>query len=143
MGIDPATHQLPNNTMVATSQSTTSIESAKSSDTGDVQSLKECSQETVPVPTDSSEQSSWPRQSSNACSHDLDPVMNWQLEVDLPIDEPWLNFTSGNSHEHGIVADPLATDGAMNWLLDFHDFGIDSSNSVGNSMVRSSNGSNF
>jgi transcription factor MYB, plant len=105
--------------------------------------LKECSQETVPVPTDSSEQSSWPRQSSNACSHDLDPVMNWQLEVDLPIDEPWLNFTSGNSHEHGIVADPLATDGAMNWLLDFHDFGIDSSNSVGNSMVRSSNGSNF
>jgi transcription factor MYB, plant len=143
MGIDPATHQPLKTTMVATSQSTTSMESAKSSNIGDVQILKEPSQETVPAPSDSSEQSSWPEQSSNACGHDLDPVMNWRLEVDLPVDEPWLNFMSSNSDELGNVADPLSTDGAMNWLLDYQDFGIYSSNLVGISTVHSSNGSNL
>ncbi|GJN39016.1 hypothetical protein PR202_gb28106 [Eleusine coracana subsp. coracana] len=89
-----------------------------------MQSLEERSKETVTFPTDSLEQSSWPEQSDNACSHDLDPAMNWQLEVDLPIDELWLNVTRSNSDELGILADPLPSDGAVDWLIDYQDFGI-------------------
>ncbi|KAK3122352.1 hypothetical protein QOZ80_8BG0668470 [Eleusine coracana subsp. coracana] len=143
MGIDPATHQLLDNTKAATSQSSATMESAKSNDTRDVQSLKECSRETVPIPTDSLEQSSWPEQSNNAHSHDMNPVMNWQLEMDLPIDKSWLDFTSSNSDELGIIAGPLPSDGEMDWLLDYQDFGICSSNSASNSTVHSSNESNI
>ncbi|GJM97786.1 hypothetical protein PR202_ga14739 [Eleusine coracana subsp. coracana] len=146
LGIDPTTHQLLDNNKAGTSQIIATIESAKSSytgDSGDTQSLKERSKETVTIPTDSLEQSSWPEQSDNACSHDLDPAMNWQLEMDLPIDELWLNVTRSNSDELGILEDPLPSDGAVDWLIDYQDFGIHGPNVVINSTVHSSNGSNF
>ncbi|TVU04666.1 hypothetical protein EJB05_47796 [Eragrostis curvula] len=124
MGIDPATHQPLANSNAATSQSTVTIESAKSSNSGDMQSLKECSQETMQIPTYSYEQSSQPEQSTNNCSHNLDLMVNWRLELDLPIDEPWLNFTSSSHDEPGIVVDPLPWDGPTDWLLDYQDFDI-------------------
>ncbi|XP_062192736.1 MYB-like transcription factor ODO1 [Phragmites australis] len=133
MGIDPATHQPLANTKAATTGS------AKSSDTGDEQNLKEGSPGDMAMPTDSSEQSSGPDPSTNASDQDQDLLVNWLLEAE----EPWLNFTSGNDDGLSIVSAPLPWDDATDWLLDYQDFGMDSSNLINNSTVHSSNGSNL
>uniref|UniRef100_A0A0A9BIA5 Uncharacterized protein n=1 Tax=Arundo donax TaxID=35708 RepID=A0A0A9BIA5_ARUDO len=143
MGIDPATHQPLTNSNAATSQSTITTGSAKSSDARDKHSLKEDSRGDMPLPTASSEQSSWPESSTKASGQDQNPLMNWLSETDLPMDDPWQNFTSSNGDELGIDAGPLPWDGTTDWLLDYQDFGMCSSNLINNSMVHSSNESSF
>ncbi|WVZ91784.1 hypothetical protein U9M48_037910 [Paspalum notatum var. saurae] len=125
LGIDPVTHEPLANTKAASSQSTATDESAKSSNAKDELSLKEGSHREVPLPTDSSEQSSWPDSGTNICSgEDPELLVNWLSEADLCVEEPWLNSTSSN------IEGPLPWDGATDWLLDYLDFGMCSSNSV-------------
>ncbi|XP_066353109.1 MYB-like transcription factor ODO1 [Miscanthus floridulus] len=142
MGIDPATHQPLANSKAASSQSTVTDESAKSSDFREELSLKDDSHREVPLSTDSSEQSSWPESGTNGCDQDPELLVNWLSETDLSMDEPWLNFMSSND-ELGNVEGMLPWDGTTDWLLDYQDFGMCSSNSVNNSMFHASNGSNF
>jgi len=142
MGIDPATHQPLANSKAASSQSTVTDESAKSSDFREELSLKDDSHREVPLSTDSSEQSSWPESGTNGCDQDPELLVNWLSETDLSMDEPWLNFMSSND-ELGNVEGMLPWDGTTDWLLDYQDFGMYSSNSVDNSMFHASNGSNF
>ncbi|XP_066353036.1 MYB-like transcription factor ODO1 isoform X2 [Miscanthus floridulus] len=142
MGIDPATHQPLANSKAASSQSTVTDESAKSSDFREELSLKDDSHREVPLSTDSSEQSSWPKSGTNGCDQDPELLVNWLSETDLSMDEPWLNFMSSND-ELGNVEGMLPWDGTTDWLLDYQDFGMCSSNSVNNSMFHASNGSNF
>ncbi|CAD6264983.1 unnamed protein product [Miscanthus lutarioriparius] len=142
MGIDPATHQPLANSKAASSQSTVTDESAKSSDFREELSLKDDSHREVPLSTDSSEQSSWPESGTNGCDQDPELLVNWLSETDLSMDEPWLNFMSSND-ELGNVEGMLPWDGTTDWLLDYQDFGMCSSNSVDNSMFHASNGSNF
>ncbi|KAJ1269532.1 hypothetical protein BS78_07G218800 [Paspalum vaginatum] len=142
MGIDPVTHQPLANSKAASSQSTVTDESAKSSDTRDELSLKEGSHREVPRPTDSSEQSSWPESGTNIGSgDDLELLVDWLSGADLSI-EAWLNF-AGSNNELGNVEGPLPWDGMTDWLLDYQDFGMCSSNSVNDSTIQGSNGSNF
>ncbi|CAD6245734.1 unnamed protein product [Miscanthus lutarioriparius] len=142
MGIDPATHQPLANSKAASSQSTVTDESAKSSDFREELSLKDDSHREVPLSTDSLEQSSWPESGTNGCDQDPELLVNWLSETDLSMDEPWLNFMSSND-ELGNVKGMLPWDGTTDWLLDYQDFGMCSSNSVDNSMFHASNGSNF
>ncbi|KAG0524193.1 hypothetical protein BDA96_07G189400 [Sorghum bicolor] len=139
MGLDPATHQPLSNSNATSSQSTVTDESAKSSDFREELSLKDDSHREVPLSTDSSEQSSWPESSTNGCDQDPELLVNWP---DLLMDEPWLNFMSSND-ELGNVEGALPWDGTTDWLLDYQDFGMCSSNSVDNSTFHASNGSNF
>jgi myb proto-oncogene protein len=142
MGIDPATHQPLANSKAASSQSTVTDESAKSSDFREELSLKDDCHGEVPLSTDSSEQSSWPESGTICCDQDPELLVNWLSETDLSMDEPWLNFMSSND-ELGNVEGMLPWDGTTDWLLDYQDFGMCSSNSVDNSMFHASNGSNF
>ncbi|TKW11635.1 hypothetical protein SEVIR_6G244700v4 [Setaria viridis] len=144
MGIDPATHQPLANSKMSTSQSTDTTKSAKSSDTRDELSVKEGSRRDMALPTDSLEQSSWLESGNNAGRQDQEHLVNWLSETDLPMDEPWLNFTSSDNDVLGIVEGPLPWDGATDWLLDYQDFGMCSSNLVdNNSTLHSTDGSNF
>uniref|UniRef100_K3YMD3 Uncharacterized protein n=1 Tax=Setaria italica TaxID=4555 RepID=K3YMD3_SETIT len=144
MGIDPATHQPLANSKMSTSQSTDTTKSAKSSDTRDELSVKEGSRRDMALPTDPLEQSSWLESGNNAGRQDQEHLVNWLSETDLPMDEPWLNFTSSDNDVLGIVEGPLPWDGATDWLLDYQDFGMCSSNLVdNNSTLHSTDGSNF
>uniref|UniRef100_A0A804MW33 Uncharacterized protein n=1 Tax=Zea mays TaxID=4577 RepID=A0A804MW33_MAIZE len=132
MGIDPATHQpLANSKAAASSQSTVTDESAKTSNTRKELSLKnDGSRREAPLSTDSSEQSSWPESGScsNVCDQGPELLENWLSETGLSMDEPWLDFTSRND-ELGNVEGTLPWDGTTDWLLDYQDFGMCSSNS--------------
>jgi myb proto-oncogene protein len=143
MGIDPATHQPLANSKAATSQSTDTAESTKSSDTRDEQGVKEGSRRDMALHTDSSEQSSWLESGNNAGGQDQEQLVKWLSETDLPVDEPWLNFTSTNGDALGIVEEPLPWDGATDWLLDYQDFGMCSSDLINSTTLPSSDGSNF
>ncbi|CAO2200441.1 unnamed protein product [Urochloa humidicola] len=143
MGIDPATHQPLANSKASTSQSTDTAESAKSSDTREKLSMKEGSHTDMALPTDSSEQSSWLESGNNASGHDQEQLVNCLSETDLPVDEPWLNFMSSNDDVLDIVEGPLPWDGATDWLLDYQDFGMCSSNLIDNSTLQGSDGSSF
>ena len=146
MGIDPATHQpLANSKAAASSQSTVTDESAKTSNTRKELSLKnDGSRREAPLSTDSSEQSSWPESGScsNVCDQGPELLENWLSKTGLSMDEPWLDFTSRND-ELGNVEGTLPWDGTTDWLLDYQDFGMCSSNSVDSSVFHASNGSNF
>jgi myb proto-oncogene protein len=71
------------------------------------------------MPTGSSEQSS-----RNTSGHDQDPLVNWLLEEDLPVDEPWLSFESSKDEDFSSITEQLPWDGMTDWLLDYQDFGL-------------------
>jgi len=121
MGIDPATHQPLANCKASTSQSTDTAESTKSSDTRDEQGVKEGRRRDMALPIDSSEQSNWLESGNKASGQDHEQLVNWLSETDLPMDEPWLNFTSTNDDALCTVEEPLPWDGATDWLLDYQD----------------------
>ncbi|PWZ58685.1 hypothetical protein Zm00014a_011417 [Zea mays] len=128
---------------IAPSHSTGTDESAKSSDSREELSLKDDNHHReVPLSTDSSEQSSWPEPGSNVGDQDPELLVNWPSETDLSVDEPWLGFMS-NGNELGDVEGTSPWDGTTDWLLDYQDFGMCSSNSVDDSMFHASNGLNF
>jgi len=130
MGVDPATHEPLANSKAAPSHSTGTDESAKSSDSREELSLKDDNHHReVPLSTDSSEQSSWPEPGSNVGDQDPELLVNWPSETDLSVDEPWLGFMS-NGNELGDVEGTSPWDGTTDWLLDYQDFGMCSSNSV-------------
>ncbi|KAM0860794.1 hypothetical protein ACQ4PT_046303 [Festuca glaucescens] len=126
MGIDPATHQPLANTKAASPIGTTSrTTSGKSSNTGNHLDYKEPCCEGVSMPMDSSEQSS-----RNISGDNQDPLANWLLEEELPVDEPWLSFASSKDDEFGSITGQLLWDGTTDWLLDYQDFGIGDSSLV-------------
>jgi myb proto-oncogene protein len=144
MGIDPATHQPLANSKMTTSQSNDTAESSKSSNTRDKPSVKEGNHRDVALPTDSPEQSSWLESGNHSSDQDQEQLANWLAETDLPMDEAWLNFTGSNDDVLGIAEGPLPWEGATDWLLDYQDLGMSSSNLIGNSStLGSSDGSNF
>ncbi|ONM04271.1 myb domain protein 85 [Zea mays] len=113
------------------------------SDTREELSLKDDNHHReVPLSTDSSEQSSWPEPGSNVGDQDPELLVNWPSETDLSVDESWLGFMS-NGNELGDVEGTSPWDGTTDWLLDYQDFGMCSSNLVDDSMFRASNGLNF
>ncbi|KAM0902225.1 hypothetical protein ACQ4PT_019453 [Festuca glaucescens] len=163
MGIDPVTHEPLDGRKKPQQESPATTSAHSSTVTAESKSM-DGQQENKHVDTDKDvtsfgEESSMPESSSvntttSMCiaNHDQDPLVKWLMEEeeDLPngvVDESWLHLTaSDNIHELNIITATTPWDivGAMDWLLDYQDFGVeDSSLPMDVSMVDNSSRSNL
>ncbi|KAL6601693.1 hypothetical protein ACP70R_044913 [Stipagrostis hirtigluma subsp. patula] len=152
MGIDPVTHEPlhpKDSPAAATSQSTVTAESKSDEATKQQQCAQDVSADGSSPPESSTNTSSTGGSSSSSgSSHDQDPLVKWLLEEDPPTgDEPWLSFADNVDVDEfsSIAAGPASPwdSTAVDWLLDYQDFGLGDSSLVDAYMVNGSNGAKF
>ncbi|KAL6655174.1 hypothetical protein ACP70R_006000 [Stipagrostis hirtigluma subsp. patula] len=157
MGIDPVTHEPlhpKDSPAAATSQSTVttdckSDEATKPQQRPQDDDAKDVSADGSSPPESSTNTSSTGGSSSSSgSSHDQDPLVKWLLEEDPPTgDEPWLSFADNVDVDEfsSIAAGPASPwdSTAVDWLLDYQDFGLGDSSLVDAYVVNSSNGAKF